>query len=802
MQSTGGNRLAGGWLQTKLKVGSPNDPAEREADRVADSVTSMPSSAPIVNPGSRFGNESPLRRTEAPGKTQEEGAQQDVACDECEDNPEEEELRRAPADSCSDDQLLNSNGPAASLVHQALHSGGQPLDPATRSFMEPRLGYDFGQVTVHTDEGAAQSARAVNALAYTVGSHVVFGANHFAPQTDAGRHLLAHELAHVAQNTGASGETTVRRRNIEPDAARIEDLLSYSIFDWVITDSEAIEALNILARLPVELQKDVLRRINLGRLRDNLPAAYLPQLDAILKKTGPTPVDVHKIVDRIQDLLSYGLFDWAITDRDATDAFQLLTSLPPDEQKRVVLVINYDRLMDNLPDPTSRKALEKLRKSAEADADVITQNEQKKQKAIQQHEAQQRNVAKIVDEGRKLKVDPAKGIWDQDNVYRNSIEMLDDGKVLLSIMTPTHYSVPDVEEFKDTDIAYFDYRVKFPKIGGDYPADPAKDETGLTRRRAGLEGDAFPIARPDVRGLISIYTGTSLLSAPEFKQTFVHEVQHIADLHEQMWPKDASNWEKSLQQYKTEFRSFWVEPDNAPPPPPPSSDPYAIRLAEPTFYHFGSRLIDPFPSPNLPAANDTPVEVSHPEHCTSCPPAPAAAPASAKSPGGKGKKTADPWAGVKTRFTNKRQERIFWYLISNYKDRQFDCLYICNPEFRKEVDRFSRPEGINLINSVRLPDFYEALRNTKPAMVPTDGAMAYLVSSLKKLDELDWTFLRDTKDSAPLWATINASTPPYFQQAMKNLIKISGKPSADDINRVLEAQQSKTSRPGQPSSPR
>ena len=79
----------------------------------------------------------------------------------------------------------------------------------------------------------------------------------------------------------------------------------------------------------MDSQKDVLRRINLDRLRDNLPAPYLPQLNAILKNAGAAPAEVHKAVDRIQDLLSYGLFDWAITDSDAREAFSLLMKLPP-----------------------------------------------------------------------------------------------------------------------------------------------------------------------------------------------------------------------------------------------------------------------------------------------------------------------------------------------------------------------------------------------------------------------------------------------------------------------------------------
>ena len=85
------------------------------------------------------------------------------------------------------------------VVHDVLNSSGQPLDRATRAFMEPRFGHNFGHVRVHTNTNAADSAHAVHAQAYTVGNNVVFGANKFAPATHHGRELLAHELAHTIQ---------------------------------------------------------------------------------------------------------------------------------------------------------------------------------------------------------------------------------------------------------------------------------------------------------------------------------------------------------------------------------------------------------------------------------------------------------------------------------------------------------------------------------------------------------------------------------------------------------------------------
>jgi hypothetical protein len=88
------------------------------------------------------------------------------------------------------------------IVHEVLRSPGRPLDAATREFMEPRFGHDFSSVRVHTGPQAAESASAVNASAYTVGRHVAFATGMYAPSTNAGRRLIAHELSHVAQQWG------------------------------------------------------------------------------------------------------------------------------------------------------------------------------------------------------------------------------------------------------------------------------------------------------------------------------------------------------------------------------------------------------------------------------------------------------------------------------------------------------------------------------------------------------------------------------------------------------------------------
>lgn len=118
-------------------------------------------------------------------------------CAEC--RKKSELLRRQSSTDSSSDWHY---GEAPPIVHDVLRSPGQPLQSEVRAFFEPRFGHDFSQVRMHTDVKAAESARAVGALAYTAGRDVVFGSNQFAPESSAGRQLLAHELTHVVQQRG------------------------------------------------------------------------------------------------------------------------------------------------------------------------------------------------------------------------------------------------------------------------------------------------------------------------------------------------------------------------------------------------------------------------------------------------------------------------------------------------------------------------------------------------------------------------------------------------------------------------
>ena len=159
----------------KLEIGAVDDPLEHEADRIAAQVMHMPATEPAP--------------TSAP-------VQINRKCTACE---EEEKLQKKSTETAD----VGVSG-ALDSVPEVLRSSGEPLDDATRAFMEPRFGRDFGNVRVHTGGTASKSASAIGAAAYTVGPHIVFGAGNYAPQTAHGRRLLAHELTHTVQQGNAT----------------------------------------------------------------------------------------------------------------------------------------------------------------------------------------------------------------------------------------------------------------------------------------------------------------------------------------------------------------------------------------------------------------------------------------------------------------------------------------------------------------------------------------------------------------------------------------------------------------------
>jgi hypothetical protein len=173
-----------------LRIGEPNDAFEQEAERVADEIMAG-GSRKLGRSLARVPIGAPLQRKCACGGSG--GAEGE--CEECKQKKEATLRRRSTGHAGPDG--------APPIVHEVLRSPGEPLDAATRAFFEPRFGHHFGRVRVHADAKAEESARAVNALAYTVGDDIVLGTEGRNLATLEGRKLLAHELAHVVQQEGS-----------------------------------------------------------------------------------------------------------------------------------------------------------------------------------------------------------------------------------------------------------------------------------------------------------------------------------------------------------------------------------------------------------------------------------------------------------------------------------------------------------------------------------------------------------------------------------------------------------------------
>jgi hypothetical protein len=171
-----------------LRISEPDDKLEQEADWVANEVMSR----------GQNGLEWSLSRVRAGAALQRKCACGGSAGaeEECEECKKKGTLQRRAAGSGVRSQVPR-------IVNETLRSLGQTLDRHTRAFFESRFAHDFGGVRVHTDARAAESALAVNALAYTLGNHIVFAPGHYDPHRPPGRSLLAHELAHVVQQSNA-----------------------------------------------------------------------------------------------------------------------------------------------------------------------------------------------------------------------------------------------------------------------------------------------------------------------------------------------------------------------------------------------------------------------------------------------------------------------------------------------------------------------------------------------------------------------------------------------------------------------
>lgn len=206
-------------LQRKLAIGASNDPLEQEADRVADQVMAIPMRSAV---------------------------------------------------SCTTLHIQRNSGSASEQmevvpvsVGQVLASSGRLLESALRHDMEHRFGYDFSQVRIHSDALAEQSAREINANAYTVGHDIVFGTGQFKPGSHEGRKLIVHELTHVVQQSGNFSHVVQRQpkgEEKEPSSEIGKELKKNSLFKKLPKFAQE-KILEEIDNAPETVTKEVLDRI-------------------------------------------------------------------------------------------------------------------------------------------------------------------------------------------------------------------------------------------------------------------------------------------------------------------------------------------------------------------------------------------------------------------------------------------------------------------------------------------------------------------------------------------------------------
>jgi hypothetical protein len=261
-------------MQRKLRIGDADDPLEYEADRMAETVMRTDQSGPVPAPAAPVISPTVQRKCECGG-----------TCAKCQSEAASETLRMksmAPA--------VAAGTPAPSSVQAVVRSPGQPLDPAVRAFMKPRFGWDFSRVRVHCDTAAGQSAERVNAEAYTVGNSIVFGPGRYAPATQEGRRLIAHELTHVVQQAGMAQVLQRRPKRTAEERAAILAKAAQAAF---ISYDEQLDA---------QLDAEELLGLDSKRDKDKAYAWRLGQRDkAQIQKSGTLTTEYqHEITVKIR----------------------------------------------------------------------------------------------------------------------------------------------------------------------------------------------------------------------------------------------------------------------------------------------------------------------------------------------------------------------------------------------------------------------------------------------------------------------------------------------------------------------
>src|SRR5262245_59509986 len=277
-----------------LTISTPGDTHEQEADRISDQVMR-------ISDSQLHHADSQLHRVDT---RLQRACHCGAQCPKCQANQPDTEHEGMNVRRSATGEIGPATPPP--IVHEALSTPGHPLDALTRDFMEPRFGRDLSHVRIHTDRKAAESSRAVNASAYTVGNDVVIGAGAYSPRTLAGQRLLAHELVHTLQQD----DSTVVHRQSELDIvlnspgvkAKLlgsETLDGFKLNSHTLTSDHKRRLTDLAQRLKQLLQENQLGTVVITghtdatgdeRLNKQLGQDRADAVAAFLRKSGVRPI--------------------------------------------------------------------------------------------------------------------------------------------------------------------------------------------------------------------------------------------------------------------------------------------------------------------------------------------------------------------------------------------------------------------------------------------------------------------------------------------------------------------------------
>jgi hypothetical protein len=276
-------------LQTKLKINTPGDRYEQEADRIAHRIVSTNSFAGI----NESGNSTVQRKPVSEEISSIGGLTTQRKCFKCEEEEEKTIQRKAVnaqpgATTASFNTELNAS-----------RGSGNSMDASTHQFMSSRFGVDFSHVNIHKDAKAAKMSQSINAKAFTLGSDVYFNKGEYNPQSNEGKRLLAHELVHIIQ-----------QRNIIQRKPRPWDNIPFD-YDMIADPLERMERMK--TDYAVYFWKDALKRLETGELDDgDLKNDRLRD-----RLTGLKKVEVVSLISKIKTYQAQR--DKDINDPEVTD---------------------------------------------------------------------------------------------------------------------------------------------------------------------------------------------------------------------------------------------------------------------------------------------------------------------------------------------------------------------------------------------------------------------------------------------------------------------------------------------------